>query len=351
MGCDGIASVDEGRNCRSKTDWRHLKRLAEGNGGKLHRSDVLHFVHDGSRLAGQIHSCFFQQVELFKIAVVVFCAKPQSYRDEHRIAGIHGRLHKGLRTMACRLVAADPPVLHHHVSRTVEGVLHGHHAFLQRGCRSDGFENGTRFVGIADAGISPHLIQEILLFFLRKSGSFRSLRQGKRIVQIKFRHIHHCQNLSIIRLHHQNGNALRLFGSHHLLRELGGILLDVEIHTDIQIVAIHRLQTGLALFIHFNSSGVRHRQDGARLTLQIFLIFHLQADNALIVCSSKAQHSGRQAVKGIITLIILIHLHAVQLIGADRIPGFLIHIAPDPFYGGIFLHTLPDIRFLQLKLL
>ena len=288
---NGIPSVDEGGNRRSKTDRRHLKGLTEGNGCQLHRSDVLHFVHDGSRLAGQIHSCFFQQVELFKIAVVVFCAKPQSYRDEHRIAGIHGCFHKGLRTMACRLVAADPPVLHHHVSRTVEGVLHGYHAFLQCGCRSDGFENRARLIGVADAGIPPHLIQKILLLLIGKPGRIRLLRKGKRIVQVEFRHIHHRENLSVVGLHHQNGDALRLLCRHHLFRELVGILLNVEIHADIKIVSIHRLLTRLTLFIHFNSSGVRHRQDGARLALQIFFIFHLQTDNALIVPAGKPQHS------------------------------------------------------------
>ena len=349
MRCDGIASVDEGGNRRRKADRRHLKGLPEGNSRKLHRSDVLRLMHDRSRFPGQIHSCLFQQVELFKIAVVVFRAQSQTHRDEHRVAGIHGRLHKCLRSMARDLVAADSPVLHHHVSRTVKGVLHGHHAFLQRGRRGDGFENRTRLIGIADTGIAPHLIQKILLFFFRKSGRIRALRQGKRVIQVEFRHIHHRQNLPVVRLHHQDGDAFRLLRRHHLLRKLFGILLNVEIHADVQIISVHRLQARLALFIHFNASGVRHRQDGARLAFQIFFIFHLQTDNALIVRSCKAQHSGCQTVKGIVALIILIHLHSGKPTGADRIAGFLIHVAFDPFDGGIFFHTRSDIIFLKLQ--
>ena len=248
-------------------------------------------------------------------------------------------------------MASDSSILHHHITGAAEGVFHGHHPRLQAGRCRNCLKDRARFISIIDASIPPHLIQKILFLFFRHSGRIRSFWQGKRIIQVEFRDVHHSKDLSIIRLHHQYGHALRLFGCHDLIGQLCRILLDIYIHADIQILSVHGFHSVFPFFFHFNAPGIRHGKNGPRLPLQIFIIFHLQADDSLIVSPCKAKHLGSQAVKRIISLIVFIHLDSVQLVSADRISHLFIHIAFDLLNGRIFLHPFSYICFFQPQFL
>ena len=247
-------------------------------------------------------------------------------------------------------MAPDPTVLHHNITGAAEIVFHGHHALLQSGGSGDYLENGSRLIGIVDTAVPPHPVQQVLFFLLRKPFRHRSLRKGKRIVQVKFRHIDHGQDFAVIRLHHQDGNAFRLLGRQRLVSQLRGILLNIHIQADMQVVAVHRLHPVLPLLRNLHSSCVGHRQDRSRFSLEIFVILDLQPHNSLVVASCKAQDLGSKAVKGIIPLIVLIHLDAVQLVITDNIPYRFVHIALYFFYGGVFFHALSDIFLFKPQL-
>ena len=209
-----------------------------------------------------------------------------------------------------------------------------------------------------DAAVAPHGVQSVLL-----GGIFRllllpglcavrrlcrlrraiRLRQRIGIVQVKFRHVDHGQQFSVIRVHHNDGDTVRLFGLQRLQRELGGVALDVHIHADIEIPARHRLHPLLALRVHLHALGVRHRQDRAVLPFQIVLIDNLQPNDALIVAAGKAQHLGAQRAAGIVPPVVLIHFDARQVAGAYGVPDAFVHVALDLLDGGIFLHPLSDV--------
>ena len=104
--------------------------------------------------------------------------------------------------MPGRFVAAYPSVIHNPKPRAVERIGRFHHALLQCcGCRDD-LECRTRLIGVIDASISPHPVACILNFLF--AHAFHPLWKGKWIIQIKLRHVYHCQNLSCLWMHQNN---------------------------------------------------------------------------------------------------------------------------------------------------
>ena len=344
-----VSSINNRRNCRGKLYGRDLERLTEGDCCKLHRLHVLHFVHNGSRFPGQIHTGFIFKAKPGKILIILLYSQPQPHRNKHRITAIHGGLNKILSAVPHGFVAADPSVLYHNKSRAAKPVFRGHHTFLQSGGGSDDLKGRTRFIGIVDTAVPPHLIQFFLLLFFRKAFRIRSLREGVGVIQVKFRHVHHGHNFPVLRIHHQDRHPLRLLGLHHLLCKLGGVALDIHIQADIEVISRYGLYSLLACGINLHSPRIRHGQDHSLLPLQIFLVFDLQADNSLIVSSGKAKYLGGKAVIGIVTFVILIHLHPFQIVGPDCISLFFSHIAFDPLNGGILFYPLTDIIFRKLQ--
>ena len=81
------------------------------------------FVHDRRGFSRKIYAGFSLQAELFKIAVIIINAKPQSHLNKYRIARVHGSLYKILSSVTGHLVTADAPVLHNLKPRTTESVI------------------------------------------------------------------------------------------------------------------------------------------------------------------------------------------------------------------------------------
>ena len=84
------------------------------------------------------------------------------------------------------------------------------------------------------------------MFFLLAGRLRDSLWQCIRIVQIELRYVHHGQYFPILRIHHQNGYAVRLFRLHRLHGELCRIALNIDIQTYIYIIAAFRLDPFLS---------------------------------------------------------------------------------------------------------
>ena len=137
-------------------------------------------MHDGGGLAGQIDSRLSLQAKLFKILVVIIHSQALAHIDQNRVAGVHHSLQKCLGTMAPHLVTPDLPVLHDPEAGTGEMVFQIHHSrFQPRGGRHD-LKRGAWLVSIVDAGITPHLVQQLLL--LLGAHISRVLRKRERVV-------------------------------------------------------------------------------------------------------------------------------------------------------------------------
>ena len=152
------AAVNNRRSRHRQLDRRDLKRLPEGDRSQLHRSDILHLVHDGAGFPGQIDPCPVQQAELPEIGIVTFRPHPHSHRDKHRVAGIHRALHEILRPVASCFMAAYPAVFHHDEPRTVESVRRLDHSRFQPGRRRNDLKGRSRLVSIVDAPVSPDTV-------------------------------------------------------------------------------------------------------------------------------------------------------------------------------------------------
>ncbi len=349
MGRDPPAPVYDGGNGSQKLYGRNLEGLAEGHGGKLHIAHVLLPVHDGPGLSREIYACHLLQAEFLEIAVVTLHPQPQPYGDQGRVAGIHHGVGEILAAVAGSLVAMDPPVVHRDEAWTAEAALGRHHTGLKARRRGDDLEGGSRFVCIVDAAVPPDAVQYVLGFLLADVVR-RPLRQLEGIVQIEFRHIHAGVNLPVLRIHHQDGHAVRLLGGKGLFRKLGGVGLDVPVQADAEIQTAHRFPAPLPRRLHLDALGIRHCQDLPWLPLQVFIVDHLQPDDPLVVASGEAQYLAGQVVVRVIPLVVLIHLYPGQVVLPDPVPQFLVHIALDALHGGIFLHPFPHIVLGQLQL-
>ena len=164
---------------------------------------------------------------------------------------------------------------------------------------------------------------------------------------MKLRSIYHSHKLSVLRIHHNNGNLLCPLALHRFISRLLSILLNIHIKADIQIVSWHRLNPILKSILNLHSRCICLSQNHAIHSLQPFLINHLQTDNSLIISSGKAQNSGGKAVIGIISPVILVYLNSGQMKISDPIPDFLIYICGNDFSRAAFFHTFSHFSFIH----
>ena len=99
-----------------------------------------------------------KHLELFKIMKETRRSQAQSQLDKDRIAGIHDGMGKILAPMSRCLVTTDPRILHRDTAITVKGFLRRDYPFFQCRSRCDNLESRSRFIGITDTDIAPHLI-------------------------------------------------------------------------------------------------------------------------------------------------------------------------------------------------
>ena len=256
---------------------------------------------------------------------------------------------KILTAVSSHLMAADLAILHDHKARTVERIICVNNPGLQSGCSCYRLEGRSRFIRVIDTAVSPHPVQQILLFLFTHSFRVFCTVIHKGLIQIKLRHICHGKDLPVLRVHHNDGHTVRLFCLHCLISKLCCIFLDIHIHGQHQIIAIHRFHPVFSGALQFNSPCIRHRKDRTGSPLQHILVFHLNSQNPLIVTAGKSQHLGGKLTARIVTLVVLVNLHTVQIIFPDPVSHFLIHIAFDPLNGGDFLYPLADIFLTERK--
>ena len=202
-------------------------------------------MHDRSGFARQIDPGLFQQAKLTDTFVKALAAQPCRHIHKNRIAGVFDTLKKRFRSVPRSLMTVDPPILHQPVAPTVKAIRKRYLSRIQRSTGCHDLKGRSRLIGIAETGISPHGIEKLALFLLRLPHGF--FRQCKRIIQMKFRNIDHGINLTVFRLHHQNGYPLSALFRQNLLRRLLGIHLDIDIQRCCQIPAVNRFYTALTI--------------------------------------------------------------------------------------------------------
>ena len=251
--------------------------------------------------------------------------------------------------MAPHFVAADFPVLHHPVSRTAKGILKPYRTRFQTGGRCDCLKCRTRFIGIVNASVPPHLVQRVLAVLIRHRSAVRPGIQGKGVIQVKLRYIYHGKDFPVLRIHQQDSHFIRLLFLHDLFCHLLGVHLDIIVQADLQRIARHRLHPVFRHAVKFHPPGVRRGQDRSVLPFQVLLVLHFQPYDSLIIPSRKAKNLGSKLVIGVVAFEIFIYLHAVKFHITDIVPGLLIHVRLNPLHGGHLLHTLTDCRLIHLK--
>ena len=229
--CHTPSSIDQRTDSNSQLNGRDLKGLSKGNRSQLYLSHIFFLVHDRPGFSRQIHTSFGKQPEFSEVSVISVHSQPKTYLDKHRITGILGSLYKILGTMTCSFGTVDPAILYQDISRAVKPVIHRYYPFFQPCSHCYDLEGRSRFIGIIQAGISPHLIQTFLLLLLCHFSCIPWGIQSKRIIQIKFRYINTGINFSILRIHDQNRNSFCLFFLHYLQRLLLSIFLNINIQT------------------------------------------------------------------------------------------------------------------------
>ena len=163
--------------------------------------------------------------------------------------------------MSSTVGTVDPSVIYQLISRAIKGIFFCNDSFLQSGCHCNDLKGRTRFISIIQAWISPHLVQQILLFLLAKGRCILFRIQFKRLVQIKFRHIYTGIDFTVLRIHQKDGDPVRLFFLHHLLCRLLHIFLDAGIQTDPKILPCHRFLSFFSFICKFHSPGICNRQN------------------------------------------------------------------------------------------
>ncbi len=269
-------------------------------------------MHDRTRFSRQIDPGLPQKPELFKIVVILLRSYSKSHRYENGIAGIHGRLNEIFRTVSSHFMASDLPVFHDHITRTAKMIVDRNDACRKPRCRRNNLKCRSRFISIVDRIVTPHPVQSVLIFFVGKLFLGRryffrllhgfsvlfhfrlhlfikiGIRQSVRFVQIKFGNIGHGKQFPVLYLHHDNTDAVRLFGLHDLIGQLCGVSLDIDIHTDVQVIAAYRFYPAFTACGKFHPFGIRPGKDHALRSFHILIIDHFQTDNTLIIASCKS---------------------------------------------------------------
>ena len=277
--------------------------------------------------------------------IVFFHPKSQSYFDKYGIAGILCSFYKILRTMSSPVCTVDPSVIDQLVSGTVETILHSYSPFLKTCCHCDDLECRTRFIGIIQTGIPPHLIQQFLLLLCTQAESIRICIQFKRVIQIKFRHIYTGIDFSVLRVHQKNRNSFSIFFFHNLQSSLLDIFLYADIQTGSKRAACLGFFPVFSDSIQFDSPRISSREDFARITAQHIFIFHLKAYDSLVVCSCKSQDSGSKRIPWIISLVVFIHLYPRKTGLSYFISHLFFYICPHSLYGGYFFYFFSHCIF------
>ena len=192
-------------------------------------------MHDCSCLSREIHPGFFHQAELLEIIAEPLRSQSEPDLHKNRITGILHSFHECLRPVSSYFVAPDSPILYNLISRAHKCIIQIDYPFFQAGAGGDDLKGGSRFIGIIDTPVSPHLIQKFLLFFLR--GGRYAFRQFKRLIQIKFRPVDHRIDLPVLRVHQDDGHFIRLFFLHRLLCHLLCVFLDIIIDADLKRIS------------------------------------------------------------------------------------------------------------------
>ena len=245
--------------------------------------------------------------------------------------------------MSCSLCTVDPPVLHHLIARTEKTILCWHHSFLQPCCHSDDLKSRARFIGIIQTGVSPHPVQKILLLFSLCCCFF--CIQSKRIVQIKFRHIDTGIDFSVLRVHKQYGNSLRLFFFHHFTGCLLHIFLDINIQTGTQSISWHRFLPPFSGSVDLHTTCIRNCEDLSGLSFQDLIVFHFKTNDPLIITSGKSQYFWSERSIRIIPPIILIYLHSLKVIFPDPVSNAFFHVCLYSFNRRNFFNFFSDFLF------
>ena len=86
-----------------------------------------------------------------------------------------------------------------------------HALFQSDSCRKQ-LESRSRFIHIGDQRVSPHLVPVCHLFVLRHAFKlllFFFVERSLRIIQVEFRCLRHCQDISGLRIHDYRHRSLR----------------------------------------------------------------------------------------------------------------------------------------------
>ena len=388
-----MAAVDDGGGRCDELNGGHLEPLAEGCGGQLDGVEVLPGPDQGTgvHLALHVYAGFLQEAEALQIVIELLRSQGLADLDEGRVAGVRHRQGQILVPVARRLLGATDgpgPALYHDVAGAVEVAVLGDHALLQGGGQDDGLESGARLVGAADGAVGPLCIQHLGL--RRRNGFVPGLLAGSplcqcllvglllsvtatldvfqvlvehrvayrpRVVQVKSWGVCPSQDFSRIGVHGDAEAAvLHLELLDALFQDALTVGLDSAVQGQGQIVAVSGVVVVLIAVEHLCAVAVFGGDDPPRFARESVVVLSLNAIGTVIIHVGvhKADHLGRQAVLGIVTLGGGRGVNAGDMVFVDegdhRVPLVVLHPPLyDLIHGAGLGQAIEDVRLVQIQ--
>ena len=393
IGLHQVAAVDDGGGRCDELNRGHLEPLAEGCGGQLDGVEVLPGPDQGTgvHLALHVDAGFLQESEVLQIVIELLRSQSLADLDEGRVAGVRHRQGQILVPVARRLLGATDgpgPALYHDVAGAVEVAVLGDHALLQGGGQDDGLESGARLVGAADGAVGPLCIQHLGL--RRRNGFVPGLLAGSplcqcllvglllsvtatldvfqvlvehrvayrpRVVQVKSWGVCPSQDFSRIGVHGDAEAAvLHLELLDALFQDALTVGLDSAVQGQGQIVAVSGVVVVLIAVEHLCAVAVFGGDDPPRFARESVVVLSLNAIGTVIIHVGvhKADHLGRQAVLGIVTLGGGRGVNAGDMVFVDegdhRVPLVVLHPPLyDLIHGAGLGQAIEDVRLVQIQ--
>ena len=120
------------------------------------------------------------------------------------------RLCQGLLAVTGTVGAFDGPLAHLHRAAAIKGVLRTDRPRLQGGGQHNRFEGGTRFVGVVEGFVPPHLVEGFALLHLAALDLIQEglVNDGAVIVQVIVGRAGHTQDAAGLAVHDDDEPAL-----------------------------------------------------------------------------------------------------------------------------------------------
>ena len=137
------SSVDQRTYCCCQLNRCDLKRLPKRNCCQLYLSHIFLLMHDCSCFSRKIDTGFIQKTKLSEVLIITFHAKPESYFNKHRVAGILCSFYEILSSVTGSLGTMYPAILYQLISRTVETIVCRDNTCFQSSGHSNNVDPGS----------------------------------------------------------------------------------------------------------------------------------------------------------------------------------------------------------------